>query len=75
MLRRCFVYTASLPESFMPAPPQPLQPGDFYYTPEGYLVFTAQYHRRRGYCCQSGCRHCPWDYAARQAAKGNSPTK
>ncbi|MDP9040117.1 MAG: DUF5522 domain-containing protein, partial [Acidobacteriota bacterium] len=25
-----------------------------------WLVFTAQYHRRRGYCCNSGCRHCPW---------------
>ncbi|QKG54261.1 DUF5522 domain-containing protein [Hymenobacter sp. BRD67] len=42
------------------ARPQPLQPGDFYYTPEGYLVFTAQYHLRRGTCCGSGCRHCPW---------------
>ncbi|MDO7875303.1 DUF5522 domain-containing protein [Hymenobacter sp. ASUV-10] len=39
---------------------RPLQPGDVYYTPEGYLVFTAQYHLRRGYCCGSGCRHCPW---------------
>ncbi|MCA8833183.1 DUF5522 domain-containing protein [Hymenobacter pini] len=45
----------------MPRPtPQPLQPGDVYYTPEGYMVFTEQYHRRRGYCCGSGCRHCPW---------------
>jgi len=42
---------------------QPLQPGDFYYTPEGYLVFTEQYHRRRGFCCGSGCRHCPWKKA------------
>ena len=39
---------------------QPLQPGDFYYTPEGYMVFTEQYHRRRGFCCGNGCRHCPW---------------
>lgn len=39
---------------------RPLLPGDFYHTPEGYLVFTEQYHRRRGYCCGSGCRHCPW---------------
>ncbi len=38
----------------------PLQAGDFYNTPEGYLVFTAQYHRRRGFCCGNGCRHCPW---------------
>jgi hypothetical protein len=39
---------------------QSLQPGDFYHTPEGYLVFTEQYHRRRGFCCGNGCRHCPW---------------
>lgn len=34
---------------------------DFYR--EGpYMVFTADYLRRRGYCCESGCRHCPWGY-------------
>ncbi|WP_245632673.1 DUF5522 domain-containing protein [Edaphobacter aggregans] len=38
---------------------QPLAPLDFYY--EGpYLVFTAAYHLKRGYCCNSGCRHCPY---------------
>lgn len=36
-----------------------LLPGDTYR--EGpYLVFTEQYHLRRGYCCNSGCRHCPY---------------
>ncbi len=36
-----------------------LQPGDTYL--EGpYVVFTAQYHLRRGYCCNSDCRHCPY---------------
>jgi Family of unknown function (DUF5522) len=36
-----------------------LRPDDFYY--EGpYLVFTAAYHLRRGYCCNSDCRHCPY---------------
>jgi hypothetical protein len=36
-----------------------LQPGDAYM--EGpYVVFTAQYHLRRGYCCNSDCRHCPY---------------
>jgi hypothetical protein len=36
-----------------------LEPEDFYY--EGpYLVFTARYLRKRGYCCNSGCRHCPY---------------
>jgi hypothetical protein len=36
-----------------------LSPEDFYY--EGpYLVFTAAYHLKRGYCCNSDCRHCPY---------------
>ena len=25
-----------------------------------YLVFTESFHLKRGYCCSSGCRHCPW---------------
>nr|WP_143017217.1 DUF5522 domain-containing protein [Catalinimonas alkaloidigena] len=39
-----------------------LQPGDYYYNEQGFLVFTAQYHLRRGYCCRSGCRHCPYGF-------------
>ena len=39
-----------------------LVPGDHYLSPEGYIVFTEQYHLRRGYCCQSGCRHCPYGF-------------
>ncbi|HEU4635838.1 MAG TPA: DUF5522 domain-containing protein [Edaphobacter sp.] len=36
-----------------------LEPEDFYY--EGpYQVFTEHYLRKRGYCCNSGCRHCPY---------------
>ena len=38
----------------------PLEESDFYFTPEGFMVFTEQYHLKRGYCCNSGCRHCPW---------------
>lgn len=33
--------------------------GDFYKE-DGMYVFTEQYHLRRGYCCGSGCRHCPY---------------
>jgi hypothetical protein len=41
--------------------PQPaeLTPEDFYME-NGLLVFTASYHLKRGYCCNSGCRHCPY---------------
>jgi len=39
--------------------PIPLEAGDYYL--EGpNIVFTAQYHLKRGYCCGSGCRHCPY---------------
>jgi hypothetical protein len=24
------------------------------------MVFTAAYHLKRGYCCNSDCRHCPY---------------
>lgn len=36
--------------------------GDFYMDGE-MLVFTPQYHLRRGYCCNSNCRHCPYKEA------------
>ncbi|HEX2918901.1 MAG TPA: DUF5522 domain-containing protein [Edaphobacter sp.] len=46
----------------VPPPPQingELDPEDFYY--EGpYLVFTERFLRKRGYCCNSCCRHCPY---------------
>ena len=42
-----------------PQPPPGLEPEDYYF--EGpYLVFTAAYHLKRGSCCGSGCRHCPY---------------
>lgn len=39
-----------------------LDPGDFYYSPEGYIIFTEKYHLKRGYCCKNGCKHCPYGY-------------
>jgi len=41
------------------APGQALRPEEFYFE-GGTLVFTAEYHLRRGYCCRNGCRHCPF---------------
>ena len=40
----------------------PLEQGDFYISPEGYRVFTEQYLLKRGYCCESNCRHCPYGF-------------
>ena len=31
-----------------------------YYMENGRWVFTSWSHLKRGYCCGSGCRHCPY---------------
>ncbi|MSP09380.1 MAG: hypothetical protein EXR23_03370 [Flavobacteriaceae bacterium] len=43
------------------------QPGDSqlsaqgdYYMENGFCVFTADYHKKRGFCCGNECRHCPF---------------
>jgi hypothetical protein len=33
-----------------------------FYMENGLVVFTEAYHRKRGYCCKSGCRHCPYGF-------------
>ena len=38
----------------------PLREGRDYYLENGFLVFTAYYLTKRGYCCENGCRHCPY---------------
>jgi len=43
-------------EDIKKSPPQP----DWYFE-NGLLVYTATYHLKRGSCCGSGCRHCPYD--------------
>ena len=37
-----------------------LREGEDYYIENGLYVFTAAFLRKRGYCCASGCRHCPY---------------
>jgi predicted GNAT family N-acyltransferase len=33
-----------------------------FYMENGFVVFTEAYHLKRGNCCKSGCRHCPYGY-------------
>ncbi|MEL7188320.1 MAG: DUF5522 domain-containing protein [Pseudomonadota bacterium] len=34
-----------------------------YIDPEtGYMVFTRLAHEKRGTCCGSKCRHCPFEH-------------
>lgn len=39
-----------------------LQEGLHYYKERGLWVFTEYYHMLRGYCCESGCRHCAYGF-------------
>ena len=37
-----------------------LQADEFYWD-KGKMIMTELYHKRRGSCCNSGCRHCPYE--------------
>jgi hypothetical protein len=41
----------------------------FYFNEAGYMVLTAQYLWERGYCCGSGCKHCPYTEEEFEAAR------
>jgi hypothetical protein len=41
---------------------KPNEEVDFYFLNDGRLVFTESYHLKRGFCCGSGCKHCPYEY-------------
>ena len=45
-----------------PKKPPKLQQGLDYYFENGYMVFTEHFLKNRGYCCESGCRHCPYGF-------------
>ena len=53
-----------------PIDPLKLRAGVDYYVEARLWVFTAAYHLRRGYCCKSGCRHCPYGNAPSQRQDG-----
>jgi hypothetical protein len=33
---------------------------DYYLNADNNFVFTKWYFLRRGYCCENGCKHCPY---------------
>jgi hypothetical protein len=45
-----------------PAVQPELVAGKDYYLEGSKMVFTADFLRRRGFCCESGCRHCPYGF-------------
>ena len=43
-----------------PGQAREFQEGVDYYFENGLMVLTAEFLHKRGYCCGSGCRHCPY---------------
>jgi len=56
-------------------PTPPLVEGEDFYWEDGKMVFTAAFLLKRGYCCESGCRHCPYGFGPeglkRKLGEGN----
>ncbi|MFN2532533.1 MAG: cysteine-rich CWC family protein [Pyrinomonadaceae bacterium] len=48
------------PGSKIEAKQRQLVEGEDFYWEGAAMVFTAQFLLRRGSCCDSGCRHCPY---------------
>lgn len=60
-----FVSTLDPHDPKIPYPPEMTQTkrpieGIDYYLENGFHVFTAWHHLKRGVCCGNGCRHCPY---------------
>jgi hypothetical protein len=77
LCRRCLEFLAAHPEAtwedLVPdrTPPySPIPKDGESYLEDGCTVFTAKYHLRRGSCCHSGCRHCPFLPPPSDAASG-----
>lgn len=48
---------------------------DYYLNEDGLMVFTAEYHLKRGFCCKNKCKHCPWNYGKDKKRKEPSATQ
>ena len=44
---------------------------DYYYDEHNRWVWTEHYLKKRGYCCKSGCKHCPYGFNKKN--KSSSP--
>ncbi|MBK9730454.1 MAG: hypothetical protein IPO83_04060 [Chitinophagaceae bacterium] len=52
----------------------PLKEGyDYYINENGLFVFTEAYHLKRGFCCKSGCLHCPYGFNKQKQTSKSKP--
>lgn len=43
----------------------------FYFDANGLMVMTEKHHLHRGFCCNSGCRHCPYGFKKKDLVTEN----
>lgn len=48
---------------------------DYYLNEDGLMVFTTEYHLKRGYCCKNKCKHCPWGFGKKKSKDGTQDKK
>lgn len=40
-----------------------------YYFENGLMVLSEIFLKKRGYCCNNGCRHCPYKNTKKRQSK------
>ena len=55
--------------------PRRLVEGEDFYFENGLMVLTAKFLLERGYCCGSGCRHCPYGDEVQAAAQSKNSSR
>lgn len=54
---------------------RPTKEGRDFYFEHGYMVLTEEFLKQRGYCCESGCRHCPYGFGLGQPSEEDPSQK
>lgn len=53
------------------AKPEKFVEGLDYYFENGYMILTAHFLLKRGYCCGNGCRHCPYENQSKKVSNSS----
>ena len=62
--------------SNLPPDYKPIEGEDYIIDELGRLVFTSAYLLKRGYCCENGCRNCPYGFkkdGSENSGEGDTP--
>ena len=43
---------------------------DYYLDDNGFVVFEQAFLLKRGFCCKTGCTHCPYGYQKEEKKTG-----